>query len=253
LNIEFKRGILTGYNDAFILDEVKANDLTLKNPKNLELIKPILRGRDTRKYYCNFADTYMICSFPALKINIEDYQEIKEHLLSFGIERLKQSGEFNSRKKTPHKWYETQDTTAYHFEFIKPKIIFSEIVSEPQFYYDELGYYPEATVFIITGDNLKYLTALLNSKAVTFFFRTFYMGGELVGKIRYKKAFVENIPIPDPSDIVKNRIEVLVDQIIELKKQDQDTTAMEEEIDQMVYDLYGLTDEEIKVVEGIVN
>ncbi|RLD83116.1 MAG: class I SAM-dependent DNA methyltransferase, partial [Bacteroidetes bacterium] len=140
---------------------------------------------------------------------------------------------------------------AYLDEFEKPKIIFSEIVSEPQFYYDEENYYPEATVFFISGEKLKYLTALLNSKAVTFLFKSFYMGGELVGKIRYKKAFLENVPIPYPTDEQEQPFIEKVNQILALKKADPkaNTSQLENEIDQMVYALYGLTDEEIGIIE----
>ena len=148
-------------------------------------------------------------------------------------------------------WWELR-ACAYLAEFEKPKIVFSEIVSEPQFYFDEKGFYPEATVFFISGNHLKYLTALLNSKAVTFFFKNFYMGGELVGKIRYKKAFLENVPIPKPSIKEESNIETLVDQILSLKKANPqaDTSELENEIDELVYKLYELTPEEIEVVKN---
>ncbi|HEY9703760.1 MAG TPA: TaqI-like C-terminal specificity domain-containing protein, partial [Allocoleopsis sp.] len=141
---------------------------------------------------------------------------------------------------------------AYLEKFTEPKIIFSEIVSEPQFYYDEDGYYPEATVFFISGNNLKYLTGLLNSNPVTFFFKTFYMGGELVGKIRYKKAFLEQVPLPIPTSIIENKISNLVTDILSLKKSNPqtDTSELEREIDVLVYELYGLTEEEITIIEG---
>jgi hypothetical protein len=193
-------------------------------------------------------------------LEIENFKGIKEYLEKF-LPKLKQTGEsfinqFGikdiTRKKTNNKWFETQDSTSYAIEFIKPKIIFSEIVSEPQFYYDEEEYFPEATVFFISGENLKYLTALLNSKTVTFLFKTFYMGGELVGKIRYKKAFLENVPLPIPTIKQERQIENLVDQIIQIKNKDlsADTTDLENQIDQLVYQLYDLTEEEIKIIEN---
>ncbi len=184
-------GIKTGYNEAFIIDSATRTELISKDSKNEAIIKPILRGRDTRKYFCNYADLYMITLFPSLNLDIKNYPIIKEYLKLF-LPKLNQTGEVfvnilgeneKTRKKTPNQWYEVQDSIAYHKEIEKNKIIFSEIVSEPQFYYDEKGYYPEATTFLLTGEKLKYLTALLNSKAVTFLFKSFYMGGELVGKI----------------------------------------------------------------------
>jgi adenine-specific DNA-methyltransferase len=248
-DIQFFRGILTGYNDAFIVDGVTKDVLVAKDSKNGELLKPILRGRDTRKYYCNFANQWMISTFPVLKINIEDFPIVRDYLLKFGKGRLEQSGENVSRKKTTNEWFETQDTIAYWREFEKPKIVFSEIVSEPQFYFDTKGYYPEATVFFITGDHLKYLTALLNSKPVTYVFKKFYAGGELVGKYRYKKAFLENLPIPVPDEKIEQMFDSRVDQIIELKTVSEDTQSLENLIDLMVYKLYELTYDEAMIVD----
>lgn len=248
ININF--GIKTGFNEAFIINEKTKESLIAKDAKNAEIIKPILRGRDTRRYYCNYANLYVITTFPALSINIEDYPVIEAYLNDFGKSRLEQSGMAGSRKKTPNQWFELQDTIAYYKDFTKPKIIFSEIVSEPQFYYDINDYYPEATVFVISGDHLKYLTALLNSKAVTYFFKSFYMGGELVGKIRYKKAFLEQVPIPEPTESQENEIVKLVDEIIEFKKSGKDTSDLEKQIDQLVYALYDLTPEEQLLIEN---
>tara|TARA_B110000459_G_C16165948_1_gene297228 strand:+ start:44 stop:424 length:381 start_codon:yes stop_codon:yes gene_type:complete len=125
-------------------------------------------------------------------------------------------------------------------------------VSEPQFYYDKENFFPEASTFFISGEKLKYLTALLNSRAVTFLFKNFYMGGELVGKIRYKKAFLENVPIPEPNIEQEKEINLLVEKILYIKKENSvaDITVLEQEIDQMVYKLYALTEEEIKIVEN---
>jgi len=177
------------------------------------------------------------------------------------LPKIKQTGEVfynekgvkeKTRKKTPNEWFETQDSISYYKEFVKPKIIFSEIVSEPQFYYDEEGFYPEATAFLISGNNLKYLTALLNSKALTFLFKSFYMGGELVGKIRYKKAFLEEVPIPIPNENEEQKIVNIANEILLAKKHNPncDTTKLEFDIDSLVYKLYQLTEEEIKIIEN---
>ena len=269
-NINFNRGVLTGLNEAFIIDGDTHNSITQKEPNSAKLVKPILRGRDTRRFYADFKDFWII-NIPkgyTIKSNIKDqnilnepqprygnmiideawewlqtnHSTIAKHLLPF-----KQKAE--KRDDKGDYWWELR-ACAYINEFEKPKIIFSEIVSEPQFYYDEKAYYPEATVFFITGEKLKYLTGLLNSKAVTFFFKSFYMGGELVGKIRYKKAFLEQTPIPNPSNSEELAIVNIVNLIITLKQERKDTTALESEIDQLVYKLYGLTEEEIKIVEG---
>jgi hypothetical protein len=259
-NINFRRGALTGLNEVFIITKEKKEELIKSDNKSEELLKPLLRGRDVRKYSCNYAELHLITTFPTYNLDINNFIAIKKYLENF-LPKLNQTGESfinhlgikdTTRKKTNNKWFETQDSTSYANEFDKPKIIFSEIVSEPQFYYDEENFYPEATVFFISGKNLKFLTALLNSKAVTFLFKTFYMGGELVGKIRYKKSFLENVPLPIPTIKQEEQIEKIVDQILHLKKDNPsaDTSALEREIDLMVYELYGLSEEEIGIVEG---
>ena len=259
-NIEFNRGCLTGYNNAFILNDDIAKKLLSDDIKNKEIIKPILRGRDIRRFYYNNPKLYVIGTFPSLKLDINNYPFLNDFLRQF-LPKIKQTGEVfynekgvkeKTRKKTPNEWFETQDSISYYKEFVKPKIIFSEIVSEPQFYYDEEGFYPEATAFLISGNNLKYLTALLNSKALTFLFKSFYMGGELVGKIRYKKAFLEEVPIPIPNENEEQKIVNIANEILLAKKHNPncDTTKLEFDIDSLVYKLYQLTEEEIKIIEN---
>ena len=174
--INFFRGILTGLNKAFIVRGGIRNELISKDQKNKEILKPILRGRDTRKYYCIFNDNWLINAHNGIKnkrikrIDVpNNFPFIYEHLLKFKEQAIKRLD------KGKH-WTNLRNC-AYIDEFEKPKIIFSEIVSDPQFYYDTSGFYPEATVFFITGDKLKFLTAMLNSKAVTYVFRKFYAGG----------------------------------------------------------------------------
>jgi type II restriction/modification system DNA methylase subunit YeeA len=265
-------GIKTGLNEAFIIDDETKQRLIEEDLESKKFLKPILRGRDTRKYYAEFKNFWLI-NIPkgyTIKTKLKTGNVIMEpppkygnlfyddawewfsknnfaianHLHSYKSKAIK-------REDKGDYWWELR-ACAYLQEFEKPKIIFSEIVSEPQFYFDEKGFYPEATVFFISGNHLKYLTALLNSKAVTFFFKNFYMGGELVGKIRYKKAFLENVPIPKPSIKEEANIETLVDQILTLKKTNPqaDTSQLEEEIDELVYQLYELTPEEIAVVKA---
>ncbi len=288
-DISIYRGLLTGFNEAFIINESEKEALIKADSKNIEIIKPILRGRDTRKYYCNFAKYYIINTYNGYmdlvketeknivklpndlfkyksfktkkwktvkrlettkgnKFRVNrvvvktDYPTIETHLKKFEVQ-------LKAREDQGEDWTNLRNC-AYIDEFVKPKIIFSEITSEPQFYYDEKGYYPEATVFFISGKNLKYLTALLNSKPVTFFFKSFYMGGELVGKIRYKKVFLEQMPIPTPTETQEKAIIDLVDAIITQKAAGLDSLENERKIDALVYALYEITAEEQKIIEG---
>ena len=112
-DISINYGIKTGFNDAFIINGEKRAELIAQDPKSAEIIRPILRGRDIKRYGYEFADLYIITTFPSLKIDIELYPAVKQHLLSFGYDRLKQTGEKGARKKTNNKWFETQDSIGY--------------------------------------------------------------------------------------------------------------------------------------------
>jgi adenine-specific DNA-methyltransferase len=134
--------------------------------------------------------------------------------------------------------------------------VWQEIVREPSFAFDNTGIYVEATAFIMTGQNLKYVIGLLNSKPISFFFKTFYAGGGLGEEgYRYKKAFLEQLPFPPltpQNQPIANQIINLVDQILKAKKQnpEADTSRLEREIDRLVYKLYDLGEEEIKIIES---
>jgi type II restriction/modification system DNA methylase subunit YeeA len=254
-------GIKTGFNKAFIIDTETRNRILAncrseqERKRTEEIIKPVLRGRDIDRYRYKWAGLWVICTFPSKKIDIEQYPALKEYLASFG-ERLLQDGKPGHRKKTPHKWYETQDNIAYYPEFEKEKIVWQEIVREPSFAYDNTGIYVEATGFLMTGKNLKYLLGLLNSNPVAFFFKTFYAGGGLgEDGYRYKKAFLEQLPIPPitpQNQPLADQIVQIVDQILSAKKQNPEayTSKLEKEIDELVYKLYNITEEEIKIIEG---
>jgi len=235
-DINIYRGILTGYNEAFIIDKAKKEEILAnckteeERQRTAEIIRPILRGRDIKRYGYEFADLYIITTFPSLKIDIESYPAVKQHLLSFGYDRLKQTGDKGARKKTNNKWFETQDSISYWEDFYKQKIMYSEIVKEPQFYLDNKGeFFAEATTFIMTGSNLDYLYNLLHSKIITYFFKTFYAGGGLgVDGYRYKKAFLERLPIPQ----IKSKVEFKTN----------------DEIERYISLAYNLTEEEIELI-----
>ena len=221
--------------------------------RTAKLIKPILRGRDIKRYSYEWAGLWLISTFPALKLNIDDYPALKKYLENF-MPRIAQSGEKGCRKKTSNKWFETQDNIAYYEDFEKEKIVYSEIVREPQFYLDEDKFYAEATSFVLTGKNLKYLIALLNSKFISFVFKTFYAGGGLGEEgYRYKKKFLEHLPVPKITKENQNladELVKLVNQILALKAQNSsaDTSKIEKDIDNLIYKLYNLTPKEIEIV-----
>jgi type II restriction/modification system DNA methylase subunit YeeA len=248
LQINF--GVKTGFNKAFIIDQEKRDELIKLDPKNDEIIKPILRGRDLKKYSYSFSNIYLISTFPSLKIDINNYKSIEYHLLSFGRKRLEQSGEKGSRKKTRNLWFETQDSIAYWEDFEKPKIIWGEISDKPKFAFDDEGYYAEATTFIMTGEHLKYLLAILNSNISEWYFNQIGTTTGM-GTNRWKKYKIELLPIKDLSSLEQIPFINLVNQIISDKKLEPlaDTTHLEAQIDLLVYQLYGLTYEEVLLVD----
>lgn len=236
-DVSINFGIKTGYNKAFIIDSEKKDELIAKDPKSAEIIKPILRGRDIKRYKAEFADLWLINSHNGYSnvppIIIDNFPAIKKHLEKYwtNIEKRYDKG------ITPY----NLRNCAYLQEFEKEKIIYSEIVYDAAFYYDKQKIYPEATVFTMTGESLKYLTALLNSNLITYVFKSFYAGGDLRGNtFRYKKVFLANLPIPKIPVIKQLPFEILVDCILFAKENNMNIEAntFESVIDGMVYDLY---------------
>ncbi len=175
--------------------------------------------------------------------------------ISHNFALIDQSGEKDCRKKTNNQWFEMQDTIAYHEEFEKEKIVYPCIMAkEPCFVYEEKGFYAPAPANIVTGDKMeiKYITALLNSKCIYFAMRKFYMGGGIEGELKTNN--LEKIPIPKITEKNQELADKITDgakAILALKGKDPkaNTQELEKEIDALVYQLYNLTDEEIKIIE----
>lgn len=249
-------GIKTGFNEAFVIDEETKAKLVHEDPKSEEIIKPFLAGRDIKRYQQPQSDKYLI--FTRRGVEIERYPAILKHLNQFK-ENLEpkpkdyQGESWPGRKSGSYKWYEIQDAVDYFEEFEKVKILWPGISSEvASFSLDEENYYGNDNNQMIISSE-KYLYAILNSKVSEFFLRSvcdFVRGGYA----RLKIVYVEKIPIPKVIDSETRSLSEKVTQTLSLKKADPnaDTSVLEAEIDQLVYELYGLTEEEIKIVEGAV-
>ncbi len=271
-DIQIYRGILTGCNEAFIIPTEK-RDAILNACKTQEerecterLIKPILRGKDIKRYSYEWAGEWVIFipwHFPNtgspkdMEQNEKDfsihYPIIYAHLLSHKDELLKRNKDETGKR---YEWYCLQRWAAsYLQDFEKEKIVYPCIMAkEPCFVYEEKGFYAPAPANIITGDKteIKYLTALLNSKCIYFAMRKFYMGGGIEGELKTNN--LEKIPIPqitEKNQELARKIIALVDKILQAKEKDPkaNTQGLEKEIDALVYQLYNLTDEEIKIIE----
>jgi len=264
-NVNIYYGIKTGLNEAFIIDTdtrqsiLNACEDDDERQRTEAIIKPILHGRDIKRYTYEWKEQWVIL-IPAGWTNdrrgsepAEDYIErvlpsLMKHLRRFKAKSC-------AREDQGDYWWELRPC-AYYAELKKEKVVYSEIVREPQFYYDKGKFYVEATAFLMTGSHLRYLCGLLNSRPVEFFFKRYYAGGGLGEEgYRYKKAFLEKLPIPPitpKNQSLVAQIESLVDQILAQKRGEPhaDTRDLERAIDELVYRLYDLTPDEIRLIEG---
>lgn len=313
-DIEIFRGVLTGYNEAFIIDTDKRNELVKEDPKCAEIIKPILRGKDINRYNADWANLWLINTHNGYngtpRINIEGYPSIKNHLDNY----LPQLEKRYDKGDTPY----NLRNCAYVSKFFEEKIIYQEMVQKGEFLFDTNNNFCLDTGRIITGKHLKYLLSLLNSKLFFFAIKNYYGGGGLgTTGVRMKHTFFEKFPaillynqeqFIEKADLeirLHNQLNDISDKFIrslnrelnlselstklqewylldyknflsELKKKkvtlnlsqkaewdgyfnSEKEKAFEirnkidltdKEIDQMVYKLYGLNEEEIAIIEG---
>ena len=211
-NINIYRGVLTGYNEAFIIttekrDEILANCQSEdERTRTAELIRPILRGRDIKRYGYDWAKLYLIATFPSRHYDIEQYPAVKQHLLSFGKERLEQTGKTYSvngekvkaRKKTNNKWFETQDSISYWEDFYKPKIVWKIIGNRLGFALENKNMILNNACYILTCSDggLEYLEAMLNSNAILWYSFVTNMNKTGVGDMQVGAQNINILPIP---------------------------------------------------------
>ncbi|MDP2455391.1 hypothetical protein PUH60_14880, partial [Kaistella sp. SH11-4b] len=208
----------------------------------------LLRGRDIKRYSYEFADLYLISTFPSLKVDIEIYPAVKQHLLSFGYDRIKQTGDKGARKKTNNKWFETQDAIGYWDDFSKQKMLWAETMRVhknknerfPRFGIEEKGQFvTDKTCFIGTGKDIKFITAILNSIIGKYLCYQYVSilddGGFLMQKVYLEKILIPSFDFKSRQNIVN---------LVNNKSEN-----FEEQIDKIVIDIIGLSSEEIKFIE----
>ena len=248
-DISINRGILTGLNDAFIITGAIKDELIASDSRSAELIRPILRGRDIKRYEYTFADLWLIATFPSRNYDINDYPAIKKHLLSFGMERLEQSGKtftmngerVKARKKTNNKWFETQDSIQYWDDFLKQKIVYREISESMDACIVEAGVYVNNKCYLITGEHLIYLLSIFNSKLFT---SVFLSQANTTGGKGF--SFLERIKIPYPDTEVEK---AFIDLYNLRNTMPADKAEIDKKVDNLVYEIYTLTSDEIECIE----
>ena len=254
-DIKIYRGILTGCNEAFIIDGAKREEIlnncktTAERERTDALIRPILRGRDIKRYSYTWGNLYLIATFPSRHYNINDYPAVKEYLLTFGKERLEQTGKeyivngerIKARKKTSNKWFETQDSISYWEDFLKQKIVWKRIGSILRFSYDEKGLFGLDSTCIMIGDDVQIICTMLNS----------YMGQYLLkespktgtGDLIVSVQALEPILLPKIIDRVSLK-KLLQHQ---MKHYNNDIQI---KINNIVYKAYGLDENEMTFVDS---
>ena len=244
------RGILTGLNEAFIVNEKISKDIELK---------PVYDGKDIAKWTSQTPLKWMIvfkCKSTKLKFGNATEEEAKLEMSKQFPEIFKKLLPFEELSKgrfdKGEYWWELRNC-AYYGLFEKPKIIFPNLQNKNKFAFDETGTYLNApSVFLPNVEH--YLLGILNSNTVWYFLKSICVirNG---GYIEVKPQYFEQIPIPEIPIEAKEVLTKNVNKIITLRKSNPsvDISVLEAEIDQLVYDLYGLTEEEIKIVEGALN
>ena len=240
-NVNIYRGILTGYNDAFIINKAKKEEILAncqseeERKKTDELIRPILRGRDIKRYGYDFADLYLINTHNGVKekgikrIHIEDYPAVKAHLDLYYPQLEKRADQGD----TPY----NLRNCAYIEDFYKQKIVYPNMTKFMPFFLDNENFLVNQKCFIMTGEKLAYLTAFLNSNIFKICYRDNFP--ELQGGTReLSKIFFEQIRIPFSKEITEQEILSLI------------ANRSYKKIENLIYKVCNLSEEEIKFVEN---
>ncbi len=267
------RGILTGYNEAFIITTEKRNEILAnckdeaEKERTAKLIHKMLRGRDIKRYSYEWAGLWVIFipwHFPNVekpKTMLENEQDLKEQYLSLYKHLLSHKERLSKRNKEEtgirYEWYCLQRWGAnYYQEFEREKIVYPCIMAkEPCFSYETSFAFAMAPANIITSnsDILKYILAFLNSDFIYLMLIKFYMGGGIEGELKTNNLEKLSIPkINSKNEKLADELINLVDEILKAKEQDKNanTQELENKINSIVYKLYNLTEEEIKIIEG---
>ena len=241
-NVQINYGVKTGFNEAFIISSEKRSELIKKCPESDGIIRPILSGKNIKRYQFNWDEKWII--FTRKGIDIDKYPAIKDYLQPYYESlRPRNNNEISGRKPGPYKWFEIQDNVAYYKDFEKQKIAWGNLALNGQFAIVDAGYYINAPSAFIATDDV-YLIAILNSKLADFYIQQLGVKRN-GGYFEYKPMFVEQLPIPTiPMDIQKK----LKSKVDELLKEPTLKAQLENEIDEIVFSLYDITFEEKRAI-----
>ena len=245
LNVKIRLGIATGSNEAFLIDEAKKRELCWKNPDNAKIIKPILRGRDIFRYSYSLSGEHILLTRNGVNVE-KDYPDIYAHFDSFG-------SKFRDRGAQGRHWTNLR-ACSFFDDFKKEQIVWIELADIGRFALcTEEVYLLNSAYFLLPPDGMdsRFLLGILNSSTIRFYLKLIAVTSGM-GVTRWINNHVKEFPIPEVADEEQATLTGLVKRILSAKQGDPfaNTSALEVQIDQLVYKLYGLTDEEIALVEG---
>jgi hypothetical protein len=250
------RGIVSGLTAAFVISGQTRRRILRRNPRAKAIIRPFLQGRDIRRYHLEPEDLFLIYTYHG--IDMKPYPGVLDHLRQYK-ERLQ-------KRATNQPWYELQQPQYAYVPLLeKPKIVFPDIATTCRFTLDPDGYFGANTVYFLPTDD-PVLLAILNSRLAFFYFKQKCAALEGAGEayLRFFGQYLEDFPVrlPQRSENRYGRVVELVEGMLRLHRRlaaaqtehektvlQRQIAATDRQIDQLVYDLYGLTEEEIAVVE----
>ena len=253
--VKIYRGVTTGYNPAFIISNEQRNKLIAEDHNNSKIIKNMLQGRNIRKWYYNESEENFI--FTRRGTDIEKFPFIKKHLYGFYDNLKPKTPEDSTKGRKPgnYKWFEILDNTAYYREFEKSeKIIWGLTADKWAYTLDTEQHYLPSNAYILTSETIpiRFILGLLNSKLLRYYFG--FIGVMTAGgAYTLKASTIEALPIAIGTKQQQKEIALKVENILNAKATNKqtDVSSSEHEIDCLVYNLYGLSENEIKIVEGV--
>ncbi|MDT8391635.1 MAG: transposase [Lentisphaeria bacterium] len=246
----FYYGIKTGFNEAFVIDQVTRDRLIAEDPRSAEVIKPWLRGQDIKRWHGEWHDLYLI--FTRRGINISDYPAIEAHLSQFKNDlKVKLPGEIGrGRKPGSYEWFEIQDNIAYYEDFSTRKFIYPDIAKLMRGFLDCEGYFSGNTTYFIP-DATPVLAACLNSRIFDWYARhNFQALGDPwnSGRLRFFSQYMQDVPIPPADSATQAEVDRLVSAL-----QQEPIVQTEAELDARVAHLYSLTESEYRTILANTN
>ena len=264
---EIYRGVVTGFNQAFVITDAKRKELIKRDAKSARLIKPFAAGRDVKRYAPLSGGKWLI--FVPRGANIADYPAIRAHLEQYRQQLRPRPANWSGKKwqgrsSGSHKWFELQSATDYHAEFGERKIIFPDISPRPNFTLDDGGFFCGNTAYFMPLTDMA-LLAILNSSLAAFYF-THTCAPARGGYLRFYREYVRDFPIPCRfSGDAKLRAELgklaesaMRETVAMGKAKDSHMreahsrllAELNRKIDERVFALYGLTTQEARIALG---